>query len=101
MASRGCFHRRTGRCLHRFDQTTSDALGRDSRRGDAPSSVRRSRSEPTWSSTRVVTVDATPDQIWPWLAQVGWGRAGYYGYDWIDNGGKASAWEILSLHQAP
>ena len=44
-----------------------------------------------------MTVDATPDQIWPWLAQVGWGRAGYYGYDWIDNGGKASAWEILSV----
>jgi hypothetical protein len=54
---------------------------------------------PTWNSTRVVTVEATPQQIWPWLVQVGWGRAGYYGYDWIDNGGKPSAWEILPEHQ--
>jgi hypothetical protein len=54
---------------------------------------------PTWSSTRVVTVDATPEQIWPWLVQVGWGRAGYYGYDWVDNGGKPSAWEIMPEHQ--
>jgi hypothetical protein len=54
---------------------------------------------PTWSSTRAVTVEATPEQIWPWLVQVGWGRAGYYGYDWVDNGGKPSAWEILPEHQ--
>lgn len=55
--------------------------------------------DPTWSSTRAVTVEATPEQIWPWLVQVGWGRAGYYGYDWVDNGGKPSAWEILPEHQ--
>jgi hypothetical protein len=30
---------------------------------------------------------------------MGWGRAGWYGYDWADNGGKASAWEILPEHQ--
>lgn len=54
---------------------------------------------PTWNSTRAVTVDATPEQIWPWLVQVGWGRAGYYGYDWVDNGGKPSAWEIMPEHQ--
>jgi hypothetical protein len=50
--------------------------------------------DPTWNSTRAITVEATPEQIWPWLVQVGWGRAGYYGYDLIDNGGKPSAWEI-------
>ena len=54
---------------------------------------------PTWSSTRVVTVNATPEQIWPWLVQMGWGRAGWYGYDWVDNGGKPSSWEILPQHQ--
>jgi len=54
---------------------------------------------PTWNSTRAVTVDATPQQIWPWLVQVGWGRAGYYGYDWVDNGGEPSAWEIMPEHQ--
>ncbi len=54
---------------------------------------------PTWNSTRAVTVTATPEQIWPWLVQVGWGRAGYYGYDWVDNGGKPSAWEIMPEFQ--
>lgn len=54
---------------------------------------------PTWNSTRVVTVEATPEQIWPWLVQVGWGKAGYYGYDLIDNGGKPSSWEIMPEHQ--
>ena len=54
---------------------------------------------PTWNATRAVTVHATPEQIWPWLVQIGWGRAGWYGYDWVDNGGKPSTWEILSQCQ--
>src|SRR6266508_2469238 len=54
---------------------------------------------PTWNSTRALTVEATPEQIWRWLVQVGWGRAGWYGYDWADNGLKPSAWEILPEHQ--
>jgi hypothetical protein len=54
---------------------------------------------PTWSSTRVITVEATPEQIWPWLVQMGWGRAGWYGYDLVDNGAKPSAWEILPEYQ--
>jgi hypothetical protein len=55
--------------------------------------------DPTWSSTRAVTIEATPEQIWPWLVQLGWGRGGWYSYDWVDNGGKPSAWEILPEHQ--
>ncbi len=54
---------------------------------------------PTWNATRAVTVAATPAQIWPFLVQIGWGRAGWYGYDWADNGGKPSTWDILPAHQ--
>ena len=54
---------------------------------------------PHWNATRAVTVAATPEQIWPWLVQIGWGRAGWYGYDWVDNGGRPSAREILPEHQ--
>jgi hypothetical protein len=50
---------------------------------------------PTWNATRAVTVAATPAQIWPFLVQIGWGRAGWYGYDRVDNGGRPSTWEIL------
>ena len=38
---------------------------------------------------------AGPDAVWPWLAQMGAGRAGWYGIDLIDNGGEASADRIV------
>ena len=55
--------------------------------------------QPDWSATRAVTVAARPQQIWPFIVQIGWGRAGWYGYDWVDNGGKPSRWELLPEHQ--
>ena len=51
------------------------------------------------STTRAITIRARPEQIWPWLVQIGFGRAGWYSYDWIDNDGHRSADEILAEHQ--
>ncbi|HKY51036.1 MAG TPA: SRPBCC family protein [Candidatus Limnocylindria bacterium] len=34
--------------------------------------------------TKSITIQASPEEIWPWLAQMGVGRAGMYSYDWID-----------------
>lgn len=31
-----------------------------------------------------VTVAASPDQVWPWLAQMGWHLGGYYTPRWVD-----------------
>jgi hypothetical protein len=36
-------------------------------------------------TTRAITIDATPDRVWPWLVQMGSGRAGTYSYDWLEN----------------
>jgi len=36
-------------------------------------------------TTRAITIEAQPKQIWPWLVQMGSGRAGTYTYDWIEN----------------
>lgn len=36
-------------------------------------------------TTRAVTIEAPPEEIWPWLVQMGPGRAGAYTYDWIEN----------------
>jgi hypothetical protein len=36
-------------------------------------------------STRAVTIEAPPDAVWPWLAQMGSGRGGVYTYDWVEN----------------
>jgi hypothetical protein len=50
---------------------------------------------PTFDATRAVTINARPEQIWPWLVQVGCKRAGWYSYDWIDNLGVPSAERII------
>lgn len=44
--------------------------------------------DPTFLSTRAITIKGTPDQIWPWLLQMGYGRAGFYGYDILENIGS-------------
>jgi len=44
----------------------------------------------TPSTTRAITIDASPEGVFPWLLQIGYGRAGWYSYDWIDNDGKPS-----------
>ena len=39
---------------------------------------------PRLQSTRPVTIDAPPEQVWPWLMQMGIGRAGFYTHDWVE-----------------
>ena len=46
------------------------------------------------SATRCITIAAPSDVVFPWLRQMGFGRAGWYSYDWIDNLGRRSAREI-------
>jgi hypothetical protein len=50
------------------------------------------RGAPT--TTRAVTIDARPGDVFPWLLQIGYGRGGWYSYDWIDNDGKPSVHRI-------
>ncbi len=51
--------------------------------------------EPIASLTHAITIRCSPAGVWPWLAQMGAGRAGWYSYDVIDNGGKPSADRII------
>jgi hypothetical protein len=51
-------------------------------------------------ATRAVTIDAAAEDVWPWLVQTGFGRAGFYSYDWLDNLGRPSASTILPEFQA-
>jgi hypothetical protein len=46
-------------------------------------------------ATRAITIDAPPECVWPWIVQIGSGRAGWYALDRIDNGGVPSAQEIV------
>jgi hypothetical protein len=54
---------------------------------------------PTFNATRGVTVQAQPEEIWPWLLQMGVTRAGWYSYDLFDNLGKTSAERIIPALQ--
>jgi hypothetical protein len=47
-------------------------------------------SSPSFCATRGITIQGRPDDIWPWLVQIGYGRAGFYGYDLIENLGSVS-----------
>jgi len=54
---------------------------------------------PTFNATRAVTIEATPEEIWPWIVQIGYRRAGLYSYDVLDNDGIPSAERILPEYQ--
>ena len=53
-----------------------------------------------FNATRAMTIRASPERIWPWLVQIGYRRAGWYGYDWIDNDGIPSSDRILPEWQS-
>jgi hypothetical protein len=50
-------------------------------------------------TTHGITIEAPPAKIWPWLVQMGCGRAGWYSHDALDNAGHASARVIVPALQ--
>jgi hypothetical protein len=54
-------------------------------------------------ATDAITIEAPPAAVWPWLIQMGYGRAGWYSWDHLDNFGHASAdrihpeWQQLAV----
>ena len=60
---------------------------------------------PSFCAKRAITIQGRPEDIWPWLVQIGYGRAGFYGFDLIENLGSStgvrSARSILSEFQYP
>lgn len=41
--------------------------------------------DPKLTYTRAITIDAPPEDVWPWLVQYGQGRGGFYSYDAVEN----------------
>jgi hypothetical protein len=54
--------------------------------------------DPGIVDTRSLVIDAPPSAVWPWLAQLGFGRGGWYSYDRMDMSGS-SADRILTRFQ--
>jgi hypothetical protein len=40
--------------------------------------------QPTYQTTLAVGIHSAPEDIWPWLVQMGYHRGGLYSYDWLD-----------------
>jgi hypothetical protein len=61
-------------------------------------------SEPQITLTRATTLGVPPDDVWPWLVQMGWGRGGWYTARLVDlvlfPANPPSAWRVLPEHQA-
>jgi hypothetical protein len=41
--------------------------------------------DPVWSWTHAIEVAAPASAVWPWLAQIGAKRGGFYSYQWLEN----------------
>jgi proline iminopeptidase len=52
---------------------------------------------PSHVETRGITIHAPVAKVWPWLVQMGFGRAGWYSYDMLDH--KASADGVMPEFQ--
>ena len=35
--------------------------------------------------THAITIRAPVEEVWPWLAQIGQDRGGFYSYEWLEN----------------
>ena len=54
--------------------------------------------DPVIQSTRAVTVHAPVHQVWPWLAQLGQDRGGFYSYAWLENLAAADIHNADRIH---
>jgi hypothetical protein len=58
---------------------------------------------PIHVTTRAVTIQAKPADVWPWLVQMGFGRGGMYSYDLVDRVmgilDRESTWQIMPEYQ--
>lgn len=41
--------------------------------------------DPKWTANHAISIDATPELVWPWIAQIGQGRGGFYSYEKLEN----------------
>jgi hypothetical protein len=55
----------------------------------------------SFNATRAITIEASPELVWPWIVQMGYRRAGFYTYALLDNAGFDSADRILEQYQPP
>ncbi|TPV95935.1 MAG: hypothetical protein B7733_07335 [Myxococcales bacterium FL481] len=58
---------------------------------------------PKWVANHAISIRATQEQVWPWIAQIGQGRGGFYSYQELENlagCGIQNTNRILHEHQS-
>jgi hypothetical protein len=55
---------------------------------------------PDGAVTMATNLPAPPEQVWPWLVQMGGDRGGWYAWDLLDNDGQPSAQHIVPEWQS-
>ena len=53
---------------------------------------------PRWSWTHGVEIDAPAEDVWPWVAQLGADRGGFYSYQWLENVAGCGVRNAESIH---
>jgi hypothetical protein len=56
--------------------------------------------EPRWSWTHGVEIDGSAEEVWPWIAQIGADRAGFYSYQWLENLAGCQLRNAEAIHPA-
>lgn len=41
--------------------------------------------KPRWGWTHAIEIDTPAESVWPWVAQIGADRGGFYSYQWLEN----------------
>lgn len=54
--------------------------------------------DPVTESTRAVTIEASVHEVWPWLAQIGQDRGGFYSYTPLENSIGANITNADRIH---
>src|SRR4029079_4018585 len=49
-------------------------------------------------TTRALTIDAPAELVWPWLAQIGEDRGGFYSYSWLEKAAGAHIHNAKAVH---
>lgn len=52
----------------------------------------------TPTTTRALTIDAPVGLVWPWLAQIGEDRGGFYSYSWLERAAGADIHNANVIH---
>jgi len=54
---------------------------------------------PRWGWTHGIEIDAAAEEIWPWLAQLGADRGGFYSYQWLENVAGCGVRNAETIHR--